>query len=83
MTCCLFPRPLIYRTIRGPVWTRRYRRCANCGTTSKTIQKGFIDERNWLERGDSLLDGHPIFNDDAIIERVESVTSTGQEDDLR
>lgn len=57
MSCCLFPRPLVYRTIRGPVWTRRYRRCANCGSTSKTIQRGFVDERNWLERDDSLLDG--------------------------
>lgn len=73
MTCCSDPKLLVYKTVRRPSWTVRYKRCANCGTCSKTIQRGFIDERNWLERGDSLPDGHPIFNGDAIIKHVESV----------
>lgn len=77
--CCLFPRPLIYRTIRGPVWTRRYRRCANCGGTSKTIQRGFVDERNWWNRDELLLDGL------ILIDGLRSIgagdeSSTGQEE---
>lgn len=72
--CCDSPRPLTYRTIRGPVWTTRYKRCANCGTCSKTVQRGFIDGRNWLERGDSLPDGADSEQVNAIMTGVESVS---------
>lgn len=75
MTCCSDPRPLTYRTIRGPVWTTRYKRCANCGTCSKTVQRGFTDARNWLERPLSLLDGADKCERVAIMERVVSIHS--------
>lgn len=70
--CCDSPRPLTYRTVRRPSWTVRYKRCANCGACSKTVQRGFVDERNWLERPLSLLDGADKCERVAIMERVVS-----------
>ena len=66
--CCSDPKPLVYRTIRGARFTVRYRRCSNCGATSKSIAKVFIDQRNWLERGDSLPDRRDNDSAVAIIE---------------
>jgi hypothetical protein len=50
--CCEDAHPLVYRTIRRPRWTVRYRRCRACGATSKTVSAGeFVDERRWDEWG--------------------------------
>lgn len=75
--CCLFPRSLTYRTVRRPSWTVRYKRCANCGSTSKTIQRGFTDERVWWNRDELLLDGADKCERVAIIERVVSHSEAG------
>ena len=47
---------LVYRTVRHPAWTVRYRRCRHCGECSKSIQRGFTDQRNWLDRPVALPD---------------------------
>ena len=70
MRCCSNPRPLVYRTRRTPRWTIRYRRCALCGSTSKTIQAGFVDARNWIDR-DLLLDRQDSMQDVAIMSSME------------
>ena len=45
--CCSHPRVLVYRTVRHERWTIRYRRCHHCGATTKTVQAGFVDGRQW------------------------------------
>lgn len=47
---------LVYRTVRHPAWTVRYRRCRHCGQCSKSIQRGFTDQRNWFDRPIRLPD---------------------------
>jgi hypothetical protein len=42
-----FHRWLVYRTVRRPRWTIRYKRCSLCSETSKTVQVGFVDARQW------------------------------------
>jgi hypothetical protein len=74
---------LIYRTVRRPAWTVRYRRCSNCGATSKSIAKVFIDQRNWLERGDLLPDRRDTDSQIAIIGNDDSLTEQENFDDER
>ena len=74
---------LVYRTIRGERFTRRYRRCSNCGECSKSIQAGFVDARSWWDRGDSLLDATTNFTEDEIMASEDSLTKQEAYDDER
>ena len=80
MSCCGDPKPLIYKTRRSPSWVTRYRRCANCGSTSKSIAKVFIDQRNWLER---VPDRRDSGSDVAIMASGDSLTKQENFDDER
>lgn len=68
--CCSDPKPLVYKTRRSTTWVTRYRRCANCGSTSKSIARGFTDGRSWFDRGDSLLDDADSGRDVAIMDSL-------------
>jgi hypothetical protein len=83
MSCCGDPKPLVYKTRRSPCWVTRYRRCANCGATSKSIAKVFIDQRNWFDRGDSLPDRRDSGSDVAIMASGDSLTKQEAYDDER
>lgn len=83
MSCCSDPKPLIYKTRRSPSWVTRYRRCANCGATSKSIAKGFIDQRNWLERPVALPDRRDNDSAVAIIGNDDSLKKQENFDDER
>ena len=61
---------LVYRTVRRPAWTIRYRRCRHCGECSKTIQRGFIDGRSWFDRPVALPDGR---DNDAAVAIIDSL----------
>jgi hypothetical protein len=74
---------LIYRTVRRPAWTVRYRRCRHCGQCSKSIARGFTDGRSWFDRGDSLPDRRDSGSDDAIMGSEDSLTEQEAYDDER
>ena len=74
---------LVYRTIRGARFTVRYRRCRHCGQCSKTIQRGFTDGRNWLERPLALPDDRDNDSAVAIIGNNDSLTKQENFDDER
>jgi len=59
---------LVYRTVRRPAWTVRYRRCRHCGECSKSIQRGFEDARSWFDRPIRLPDDRDTDSQIAIIE---------------
>jgi hypothetical protein len=74
---------LIYRTVRRPAWTVRYRRCRHCGACSKSIQRGFEDARTWWDRKQPLPDATTNFSEDEILSAEDSITEQEAFDDER
>jgi hypothetical protein len=61
---------LIYRTVRRPAWTVRYRR-------------GFEDARTWWDRKQPLPDATTNFSEDEILSAEDSITEQEAFDDER
>ena len=57
---CLTGKAKVYATIRGERYTVRYRRCDQCGETSKSIQmKTFLSSKHSVEpeQANATIDG--------------------------